>query len=167
MIPHIVFKLFLRLLDLNLAPCNNLCLMILLFGFSAKELLVHLWCCISRPRLESAWFLIYHVLYYRSGNKPGSPSVAAPAAPQAPARSAKKKVIETEPEPTYTEIAESARSIDLLVLVNCDYCKYKCKTDMIHFKDTLMFQTRVFECVSTLHIHNQLDYFNLAAIWIY
>ena len=104
---------------------------------------------------------VYHTFtcIFHSGNKPGSPGVTAPAAPQAPARSAKRKVIETEPEPAYTEIAESARSIDLLVSVNCDYCKYKCKTDTIHFKDTLMFQTRVFECVAIFHIDNKLFHY--------
>ena len=68
-----------------------------------------------------------------------------------PVRSAKKKMIETEPEPSYTEIPESARTVDLLVTANCDYCKFKCKTETIHFKDTLMFQTRVYEYV--FHIH--------------
>jgi len=50
-----------------------------------------------------------------------------------------------EVEPRFTEVAESARNIDLLVSSNADYCKPKVKINMIHFKDTLMLQTRVYE----------------------
>lgn len=60
-------------------------------------------------------------------------------------RGAKKKVVETEPEPTFTDFPDSSRNIELLVSANADFCKYGCKTESVHFKDTLMFQTRVFE----------------------
>ncbi|XP_071959113.1 hydrocephalus-inducing protein homolog isoform X2 [Antedon mediterranea] len=70
----------------------------------------------------------------------------------------KKKVIETEPEPTYTIMEDSSRDIELCVSVNSDYAKFKCKPDVVNFKDTLMFQTRVY----TFFIANkgsiQLDY---------
>ena len=36
-------------------------------------------------------------------------------------------------------------ALELFVTANCDYSKYRCKTNVIRFKDTLMFQTRVFE----------------------
>ena len=58
---------------------------------------------------------------------------------------AKKKVVETEPEPTFKEVEETARTVDLLVSVNADNSKYKCKVDNINFRDTLMFQTRIYE----------------------
>ena len=57
----------------------------------------------------------------------------------------KKKIIETEPEPAYTEAVESVRSVDLLVSAVADYCKYTCKTTSIHFRDTLMLQSRLYE----------------------
>lgn len=55
------------------------------------------------------------------------------------------QVVETEPEPQFTEVTESARTIELLVSVTSDYTKYKCDAEVIKFRDTLMFQTRVFE----------------------
>ncbi len=64
-----------------------------------------------------------------------------------PVRPSKRKVIEMESEPRYTEVAESARNVDLLVSANVDYCKPKIKVASIHFKDTLMLQTRIYESV--------------------
>ena len=77
--------------------------------------------------------------------KPGTPVQQPAPAPQPPTRLAKKKVVETEPEPSYTEVSESARTVELLVSANADFSKVKCKTEAIHFRDTLMFQTRVYE----------------------
>ena len=57
----------------------------------------------------------------------------------------KKKIVETEPEPAFTEVVELARSVDLLVSAVADYCKCTCKTSSIHYRDTLMFQTRLYE----------------------
>lgn len=74
--------------------------------------------------------------------KPASPQ-PAPAPPTA--RLAKRKVIEVEPEPTFTEVPESARTIELLVSANSDFSKCKCKVESVHFRDTLMLQTRVYE----------------------
>ncbi|XP_055892829.1 hydrocephalus-inducing protein homolog isoform X5 [Biomphalaria glabrata] len=59
----------------------------------------------------------------------------------------KKKVVETEPEPQYTEIADSARDIELLVSGVADYTKCSCEVESIHFKSTPMFQTRVYSVV--------------------
>ncbi|CAD5117498.1 DgyrCDS6267 [Dimorphilus gyrociliatus] len=70
-----------------------------------------------------------------------------PAPPQTAPRPAKKKIIESEPEPTFTEVAESSSTVDLTISAICDYNKFKCKTESIHFRETLMFQTRVFELV--------------------
>lgn len=60
-------------------------------------------------------------------------------------RPAKRKVVEVEPEPVSTEVPDSSRTVELLVTANSDYSKFKCKTETVKFKDTLMFQTRVFE----------------------
>jgi hypothetical protein len=60
-------------------------------------------------------------------------------------------VVETETEPPHTEVpgaggAESeGRVLELLVSATADFCKYKCSIDTVNFRDTLMFQTRVFE----------------------
>ena len=60
-------------------------------------------------------------------------------------RPAKRKVVETEPEPPHSEIPDTARNVELLVNATADYSKFKCKVDSVHFKETLMFQTRVYE----------------------
>lgn len=60
-------------------------------------------------------------------------------------RPAKKKVVEVEPEPAHTEVADYSRNVELLVTANADFTKFKCKAESIKFKDTLMFQTRVYE----------------------
>ncbi|XP_074644164.1 hydrocephalus-inducing protein homolog [Tubulanus polymorphus] len=73
-------------------------------------------------------------------------------------RPAKKKVVETEVEPVFNEIGESSRTMDLLVSANADYCQYKCKTESITFKDTLMFQTRVYEFALSNKGTGQMEY---------
>jgi hydrocephalus-inducing protein len=57
----------------------------------------------------------------------------------------RKKVVEVEPEPRHVRSDESVQPLELYVSANCDYCRFKCRTNAIRFKDTLMFQTRVFE----------------------
>lgn len=80
---------------------------------------------------------------------PSSPSEGSTTATKttttATPRPAKRKVIETEPEPSNTEVADSTRNVELLVSALADYSKYKCKVESINFKETLMFQTRVYE----------------------
>ncbi|KAK3085440.1 hypothetical protein FSP39_003318 [Pinctada imbricata] len=78
---------------------------------------------------------------------PTSPQPSSDGTNKAPlsSRPAKKKVIETEPEPNHTEQSESQRNMELLVTASADYCKYECKTEAVHFKDTLMFQSRMYE----------------------
>lgn len=69
-------------------------------------------------------------------------------------RPAKRKVVEIEPEPHHTEIADSSRTVELLITGNSDYSKLKCKTESVKFKDTLMFQTRLYEYVlANLHVY--------------
>ena len=57
----------------------------------------------------------------------------------------KKKVIEIEPEPKNTKLDETTQPVEIFVSANCDFSRYRCKTSSIRFKDTLMFQTRVYE----------------------
>lgn len=57
----------------------------------------------------------------------------------------RKKVVETESEPKHTKSDENVQPIDLFISANCDYSRYRCKTSVIRFKETLMFQTRVYE----------------------
>ncbi len=60
-------------------------------------------------------------------------------------RQAKKKVVETEAEPACTEVSDTARTVDLLVSAVVDYAKFSCSVDQIAFRETLMFQSRVYE----------------------
>uniref|UniRef100_A0A8C4S4T7 HYDIN axonemal central pair apparatus protein n=1 Tax=Erpetoichthys calabaricus TaxID=27687 RepID=A0A8C4S4T7_ERPCA len=60
-------------------------------------------------------------------------------------RTTKKKVIETDSEPAHTVLENTTRELELRVSAVCDYAQFSCKSETIHFKDTLLFQTRVFE----------------------
>lgn len=57
---------------------------------------------------------------------------------------AKKKVIETEPEPPHSEVESGRRDIELTVSAVADYAKYECPIHEVNFKDTLLYQTRVY-----------------------
>lgn len=59
-------------------------------------------------------------------------------------RPAKKKIIEVETEPPFTALENSTKDVELLLSAVCDYAKYRCKVENVHFKDTLMFQSRVY-----------------------
>ncbi|KAM9269036.1 LOW QUALITY PROTEIN: hydrocephalus-inducing protein homolog [Cariama cristata] len=56
----------------------------------------------------------------------------------------KKKVIETEPEPAHAILEKSSREVELRLSAVVDYAEFKLDTDMIQFKETLLFQTRIF-----------------------
>ncbi|XP_049339422.1 hydrocephalus-inducing protein homolog isoform X2 [Astyanax mexicanus] len=64
------------------------------------------------------------------------------ALPQQPA---KKKVVETDPEPDHTVVDNSSRELELTVSAVCDYAQFECQAEPIHFKDTTLYQTRVFQ----------------------
>lgn len=59
-------------------------------------------------------------------------------------RATKKRIYETEPEPAHTVIEDSARTLSLAVSAKVDYATCECSVNLIHFKDTLMFQTRIY-----------------------
>ncbi|KAG2469946.1 HYDIN protein, partial [Polypterus senegalus] len=73
-------------------------------------------------------------------------------------RAAKKKVVETDPEPAHTILENTARELVLRVSAVCDFVQFKCKSETIHFKDTLLFQTRVVEFQITNTGNIQLEY---------
>ncbi|XP_069073573.1 hydrocephalus-inducing protein homolog [Pleurodeles waltl] len=57
----------------------------------------------------------------------------------------KKKVVETDPEPAHTVYDGSSRELDLHISGTIDYAQFTCRTENVQFKDTLLFQTRVYE----------------------
>ncbi|XP_072492710.1 hydrocephalus-inducing protein homolog isoform X2 [Notamacropus eugenii] len=58
---------------------------------------------------------------------------------------AKKKVIETDPEPAHTVLEENYQELDLYVSAVVDYSSFRAQVKEVHFKETPVFQTRVFE----------------------
>ncbi|NWU95982.1 HYDIN protein, partial [Upupa epops] len=56
----------------------------------------------------------------------------------------KKKVIETDPEPVHTVLEKSSRVMELLLSAVIDYAEFMLDTNLIQFKETLIFQTRTF-----------------------
>lgn len=54
-------------------------------------------------------------------------------------------MIETDPEPAHTTVEDSGRELELWVSATVDYAQYKMEVETVNFKDTLLFQTRVYE----------------------
>ncbi|XP_043935458.1 hydrocephalus-inducing protein homolog [Protopterus annectens] len=73
-------------------------------------------------------------------------------------RPAKKKVIETDPEPEHIVVEESVRELELRISAVVNYAQYKCKTESIRFRDTLIFQTRIYEFTMSNNGNVQLEY---------
>ncbi|GAA6080556.1 hydrocephalus-inducing protein-like isoform X5, partial [Tachysurus ichikawai] len=65
--------------------------------------------------------------------------------PLSPQRPAKKKLVETDPEPVHSVVENSFRELELGISAMCDYAKFECDAEPILFKDTMLFQTRVFQ----------------------
>ncbi|XP_016051807.1 PREDICTED: hydrocephalus-inducing protein homolog [Miniopterus natalensis] len=57
----------------------------------------------------------------------------------------KRKVIETDPEPAHSVLEENYRELLLQISANVNFASYKCQTSNVRFKETLVYQTRVFE----------------------
>ena len=55
---------------------------------------------------------------------------------------AKKKVIETDPEPAHSVVDESHRDMEILISGIADFVKFDCAVKDIRFKDTLMYQSK-------------------------
>ncbi|XP_078720178.1 hydrocephalus-inducing protein homolog isoform X2 [Lampetra fluviatilis] len=58
---------------------------------------------------------------------------------------AKTKVVETEREPPHTLLDSVPQELSLAVSAVADLCRPRCKTEPVHFRDTLMFQTRIYQ----------------------
>ncbi|XP_029289106.1 hydrocephalus-inducing protein homolog [Cottoperca gobio] len=69
-----------------------------------------------------------------------SSSKQASRAPQQPVNN---KVIKTDPEPCCSVVEGSQWELELRISAVCDYVKFSCNTDPIHFKDTMLYQTRL------------------------
>ena len=54
------------------------------------------------------------------------------------------EVIETDPEPAHTVLEKSSREVELRLSAVVDYAEFKLDTDVIQFRETLLFQTRTF-----------------------
>jgi len=59
----------------------------------------------------------------------------------------KKRVEEGAAEPYHVEITLSTRTIDLYLLAVVDYCQCELLERDVRFRDTLMFQTRIYKYV--------------------
>lgn len=68
-------------------------------------------------------------------------AVSVPPPPRFPP---KKKIIETESEPPHSVLDDHHRDLELSITAIADYSKYECPIKEIKFKDTLMYQTRVY-----------------------
>ncbi|KAF3689156.1 Hydrocephalus-inducing protein Hy-3 [Channa argus] len=55
----------------------------------------------------------------------------------------KNKFIKTDPEPSYSAVEGSQWELELRVSAICDYVKFSCNSDTIHFKDTMLYQSRI------------------------
>ncbi|XP_035275425.1 hydrocephalus-inducing protein homolog [Anguilla anguilla] len=68
------------------------------------------------------------------------------AGKQGPAQApAKRKVLETDPEPEHSVLDGSSRELELLISAVCDHAQFSCPTDSIRFRDTLLYQARAFQ----------------------
>ncbi|CAO2609942.1 Hydrocephalus-inducing protein [Lemmus lemmus] len=66
----------------------------------------------------------------------------------------KRKVIETDPEPAHSVVEENYRELRIQISANVDFASYQCHTNDVFFKETLVYQTRVFEfdLINTGHV---------------
>ncbi|GAA6221266.1 hydrocephalus-inducing protein homolog [Lates japonicus] len=60
-----------------------------------------------------------------------------------PQQPVKNKVIKTDPEPCCSVIEGSQWELELRISAVCGYVKFSCNTSTIHFKDTMLYQTRL------------------------
>ena len=67
-------------------------------------------------------------------------------------------MIEIETEPAHSVVDDSRRELVLCVWAIADYVKYKCPTQEIHFTDTLLYQTRVYNLPLTNSGQTTLSY---------
>ncbi|XP_067853715.1 hydrocephalus-inducing protein homolog [Heptranchias perlo] len=73
-------------------------------------------------------------------------------------RPAKKKVVEIDPEPAHSVLEDSARELELKISAMVDYSDFECTCESIIFKDTLLYQSRVYSLEVTNKGPGALDY---------
>lgn len=56
----------------------------------------------------------------------------------------KKKVVETEKEPSHQVVEETHTDLELSITAVADFCKYECPITEIKFWETMMYQTRAY-----------------------
>ncbi|KAK2496944.1 hypothetical protein MC885_002909, partial [Smutsia gigantea] len=54
----------------------------------------------------------------------------------------KRKVIETDLEPAHSVLEENYQELQLQISATVDFASYQCPTTNVHFKETLVYQTR-------------------------
>ncbi|XP_048461536.1 hydrocephalus-inducing protein homolog [Rhincodon typus] len=60
-------------------------------------------------------------------------------------RPAKKKVVEVEPEPAHVVLEDSSRELELKISAMADYSDFECTCKSVIFKDTMLYQSRVYK----------------------
>ncbi|XP_074007853.1 hydrocephalus-inducing protein homolog [Numenius arquata] len=76
----------------------------------------------------------------------------------------KKKVIETDPEPAHVVLEKSSREMELRLSAVIDHAEFQLDTDTIQFKETLLFQTRIFSFPLSNTGNVALEYTWMAAV---
>ncbi|XP_070763174.1 hydrocephalus-inducing protein homolog [Enoplosus armatus] len=76
----------------------------------------------------------------------------------APQQPMKNKVIKTDSEPCCSVVEGSQWELELRVSAVCDYVKFSCNTDTIHFKDTMLYQTRLHQLQIVNHGAVKLEF---------
>uniref|UniRef100_A0A3B4VD89 HYDIN axonemal central pair apparatus protein n=1 Tax=Seriola dumerili TaxID=41447 RepID=A0A3B4VD89_SERDU len=61
-----------------------------------------------------------------------------------------KQVIKTDPEPCCSVVEGSQWMLELRISAVCDYVKFSCNSNTVHFKDTMLYQTRLHQSAGVL-----------------
>ncbi|KAM6177458.1 hydrocephalus-inducing protein homolog [Erethizon dorsatum] len=72
----------------------------------------------------------------------------------------KRKVIETDPEPFHSVVEENYQELRIQISANVDFASYQCQKSDVCFKETLVYQTRVFEfdLVNSGHVRLEFNW---------
>ncbi|XP_067905917.1 hydrocephalus-inducing protein homolog [Heterodontus francisci] len=73
-------------------------------------------------------------------------------------RPTKKKMVEIEPEPAHTVLEDGTRELELKISAMVDYSDFECACERIIFKNTLLYQTRVYKVEVTNKGPGTLEY---------
>lgn len=55
------------------------------------------------------------------------------------------QVINTDPEPSCTVVPDTQWDLELCIKAVCDYVQFSCITEAIHFNDTMLYQSRIYQ----------------------